>query len=58
MEPETPQPDDDGAEKPPPIERLAKHGNTILIWVATGFVIAAVFLVISLYRKFNHIGAT
>lgn len=58
MEPEAPQPDDDEVEKSSLLERLAEHGNTVLTWVAIGFVIAAVFLLISLYRKFNHIGAT
>ena len=40
-------------EKWTPIERLAKHGGAILAVVAVLFVIAIVFLFVSLSHKFG-----
>lgn len=56
MEPKAPQPDDDdgAAEKCSLLERLAEHGDTVLTWVSIGFVITAVTLLVSLYRKLNN----
>lgn len=56
MNPNAPQPDGDNdrAEKPSLFERLAEHGDTVLTWVSIGFVITAVTLLVSLYRKLNN----